>query len=146
MAEIPLLITIVTTALLDSINPCAIGVLILLVSVVLTSGKSVKRLVWLGSLYTLSVMMMYLLAGLGLLYFLTAIPLVVTESISLTVATLLVIAAMLEIKDFFWYGKGPSLAIGGKHAKKIKEYSQNISAPGVIFLGAFVSAVELPCT
>lgn len=145
-AEIPTLITVVTTAAIDSINPCAIGVLILLVSVVLGSGKSTKRLLWLGFLYVMAVMTVYLLAGLGLMYFMSAVPLIVTESLSLIVAAILVVAGILEVKDFFWYGKGPSLSISGANAGKIKELAQNISAPGVIILGAFVSAVELPCT
>jgi cytochrome c biogenesis protein CcdA len=145
-APIPTLITVIMTAAIDAINPCAIGVLILMISVVLGSGKSVGRLLWLGFLYTTAVMVVYLLAGLGLLYFLASIPLFVTEAISIIVATILVFAGLVEIKDFFWYGKGFSLAISAKNAAKIKEYASNISAPGVMFLGAFVSAVELPCT
>lgn len=145
-ATVPTLITVITTAAIDSINPCAIGVLILMISVVLGSGHSTRRLLWLGFLYTMAVLVVYLLAGLGLLYFLASIPLVVTEALSIIVATILVFAGLLEIKDFFWYGKGVSLAISPRYAKKIKEYASNISAPGVIFLGAFVSAVELPCT
>lgn len=145
-APLPTLITVITTAAIDAINPCAIGVLILMISVVLGSGKSVGRLLWLGFLYTAAVMGVYLLAGIGLLYFLASIPLVVTETISIIVATVLVLVGLLEVKDFFWYGKGVSMAISSRNVAKIKEYANNISAPGVIFLGAFVSAVELPCT
>jgi cytochrome c biogenesis protein CcdA len=145
-ARIPTLITVITTAAIDSINPCAIGVLILMISVVLGSGKSVRRLLWLGFLYIMAVLVVYLLAGLGLLYFLAAIPLIVTETLSIFVAIILIIAGLLEIKDFFWYGKGFHLAISGSNSQRIKRYANNVSAPGVIFLGAFVSAVELPCT
>ncbi len=146
VAPLPTIITIITTAAIDAINPCAIGVLILMISVILSSGKSVKRLLWLGSLYVMAVMGVYLLAGLGLMYFLSSIPLIVTESLSLIVASILIIVAIFEIKDFFWYGEGFSFSISGVNAARIKAYAQNISAPGVIFLGAFVSAVELPCT
>jgi cytochrome c biogenesis protein CcdA len=146
VAPLPTLLTIITTAAIDAINPCAIGVLILMISVVLTSGKSVKRLLWLGSLYIMAVLGVYFLAGLGLMYFLSSIPLIVTESLSLGIAAILIVVALFEIKDFFWYGKGFSLSISGMNAARIKHYAQNISAPGVIFLGAFVSAVELPCT
>lgn len=146
VAPLPTIVTIITTAAIDAINPCAIGVLILMISVILSSGKSVKRLLWLGFLYVMAVMGVYLLAGLGLMYFLSSIPLIVTESLSLIVASILIIVALFEIKDFFWYGEGFSFSISGVNAARIKEYAQNISAPGVIFLGAFVSAVELPCT
>jgi cytochrome c biogenesis protein CcdA len=145
-SQLPTLLTVIATAAIDAINPCAIGVLILMISVIMTSGGSTKRLLLLGFLYTFSVMMVYLLAGLGLMYFYTTIPLYVAEYISIVVGILIVFAAVIEIKDYFWYGHGFSLAIPARFAKMIHVYSQRVTIPGVIFLGAFVSAVELPCT
>jgi cytochrome c biogenesis protein CcdA len=52
----------------------------------------------------------------------------------------------VEVKDFFFYGKGFSLQISPKHAAKIKELVNKTSVPGTIILGFFVAAVELPCT
>jgi len=137
---------VVTTAAIDSINPCAIGVLVLMLSVLLGSKKSIGRILWLGGLYIFSVMMVYLLAGLGLLLFLTKIPLSVTEYIAISVGLLIIGAGILEIKDFFWYGRGFSLHIPAKFARRIHTLSTNTTAFGVMLLGAFVSAVELPCT
>lgn len=145
-AYIPTLTIVVTSALIDSINPCAIGVLILMISVLLAGGKSISRMLLLGSLYIASISTVYFLAGLGLMYFLSNIPLWVTEYISLSVGALIIIAGLLEIKDFFWYGRGFSLAIPGYFAKKIHNLSTRTTVLGIIFLGAFVSAVELPCT
>ena len=145
-AYVPTLITVVGTALIDSINPCAIGVLILMLSVILGAKKSVKQMLFLGGIYILSVMTVYLLAGLGLLYFLSSIPLWVTEYISITVGVLIIGAGIVEIKDFFWYAQGFTLSIPPKYAAKIHQFAKRSSVPGVIFLGAFVSAVELPCT
>lgn len=145
-SQLPALITVVTTAAIDSINPCAIGVLILMVSVVMASGASKSRMLLLGSLYVFSVFGVYLLAGLGLAYFFTSIPLVVTLYISLAVGLLIIIAGFLEIKDYFWYGRGLSLSIPAAFARKLHNYSSRATIPGVMFLGAFVSAVELPCT
>lgn len=132
--------------MIDSINPCAIGVLILMISVLLGAKKSTKRLLFLGSLYILSVLVVYLLAGLGLIYFFAKLPLVITEYISITVGTLIVLVGLIEIKDFFWYGKYFSLSIPYYFSKKLDKYASNTSVVGVILLGAFVSAVELPCT
>jgi cytochrome c biogenesis protein CcdA len=51
------------------------------------------------------------------------------------------------VKDYFWYGKGMSLQIPKKYADKIHTWStSNKSVGGVMLLGAFVAAVELPCT
>src|SRR3989344_6288148 len=145
-AYVPALVTVLTTAAIDSINPCAIGVLILMVSVVMSATKSIKRMVLLGGLYISAVMVTYLLAGLGLLYFLASIPLWITELISIIIGLLIVFAGLLEIKDFFWYGRWFSLAIPGPFISKIQQLSKKTTISGVILLGVFVSAIELPCT
>ena len=145
-AYIPTLTTVVAAAAIDSINPCAIGVLILMLSVVLAVKKSIKRMLFLGSIYIGSIFLVYLLAGLGLMYFLSEIPLWLTEYLSISVGVLIIGAGILEIKDFFWYGKGLSLAIPASAAKKLHIYAKRTTIPSVMLLGAFVSGVELPCT
>lgn len=144
--SLPTIGVVVGSAAIDSINPCAIGVLLLMISVVVSGQQSTKRLLTLGGLYIFAIFITYLLAGLGLLYFLTVIPLSVTEMISIVVGAFVVLAGVIEIKDYFWYGKGFSLAIPVYFTKKIHDMTQNITIPGVILLGAFVAGVELPCT
>ncbi len=145
--DLPTLGIVVGTAAIDSINPCAIGVLILMVSVVLGSGKSTKRLVALGLAYIFAIFATYFIAGIGLIYFFSAIPIILAQYLSLAVGALVIFGGLLEIKDYFWYGKGVSLQIPTKFANKIHEYSTSkTSIWGVMFLGAFVAAVELPCT
>lgn len=147
MLDLPTLGLVITSAAIDSINPCAIGVLILMISIMLGSGKSVKRMVLLGSAYIFALLMTYLIAGLGLVYFLTTIPIVLAEYLSIFVGILVIFAGLLEIKDYFWYGKGMSLQIPHRFAAKIQDWSSNRSTVlGVMLLGAFVAAVELPCT
>ena len=145
-AYLPTLSIIVFSAAIDSINPCAIGVLILMLSVLLAAKRSVKRMLLLGSVYIFSVFLIYFLAGLGLMYFLSNIPLYLTEYLSIFVGVLIIAAGIIEIKDFFWYGRGFSLAISPNLAKKVHKYSTRTTILGIAFLGAFVSAVELPCT
>jgi cytochrome c biogenesis protein CcdA len=145
-AYLPTIGTVFVTAAIDSINPCAIGVLILMISVLLNGRQDVKRLLFLGSLYIGSVLTVYFLAGLGLMYVFASLPLVLTEYISITVGVLIIFAGLLEIKDYFWYGRWFSLSIPPKFAKMLHGYTSNATIAGVIFLGAFVSAVELPCT
>ena len=112
----------------------------------LTNAKSKNDLLKFGFAYIAAVMVTYILAGLGLMYFFVQVPLVVTEYISIAVALLIIAAGLIEIKDFYWYGRGFSLMIPPHFAKMIHGLSNNLTLPGVIFLGAFVSAVELPCT
>jgi cytochrome c biogenesis protein CcdA len=147
MLDLPTLGLVVGSAAIDSINPCAIGVLILMVSVVLGQGGSSTRLLKVGAAYISAIFVTYLVAGLGLVYFFSAIPIVIAEYLSIAVGLLVIAAGVLEVKDFFWYGKGFSLQIPTKFANKIHDWStQNQSVWGVMLLGAFVAAVELPCT
>lgn len=144
--DVPTTSVVVLSAAIDSINPCAIGVLILMVSVVLGGKSSVGRLLVLGGMYIGAIFTTYLLAGLGLVYFLQAIPLYVAEYLALIIGSIVIIAGILEIKDYFWYGQGFSLQIPAYFTDKIHKLSKNVTIPGVILLGSFIAAVELPCT
>ncbi|MBS3062931.1 MAG: hypothetical protein J4203_03590 [Candidatus Diapherotrites archaeon] len=145
-ASLPQLGTVVFTAAIDSINPCAIGVLILLISAIIATAQSRGRMLKLGLAYIAAVYVTYFLAGIGLSLFFTQIPIWLAEYISILVGGFIVLAGLVEIKDFFWYGQGFTLAIHPEMAKRISDYSKNLSVPGVMFLGAFVAGVELPCT
>jgi len=142
---LPTLTTVVVTAIVDAINPCAIGVLILLISTMLVAKEKDKMLKF-GLLYTFAIFLTYFAFGLGLTYFIASIPLIISQYISIFVGTLVVFGGILEIKDYFWYGVGFSLAIPHGFAKKIRNKMKNLSYITVILLGVFVAAVELPCT
>lgn len=144
--HLPTLGLVLGSAAIDSINPCAIGVLILMISVVLGGRKSLGRMLFLGGLYILAIFVTYLVSGLGLLYFLGSIPLFVTEYISIIVGSIIVLLGLVEIKDYFWYARGFSLGIPVYFTKKIHQMAKNITVPGVILTGVFVAGVELPCT
>jgi cytochrome c biogenesis protein CcdA len=64
----------------------------------------------------------------------------------LAAAIIVLIGGIIEIKDFFWYGKGVSLRI----PSRVKPFLERISKKGtvwaVILLGIVVALVELPCT
>ena len=144
--ELPGIGTVIITALVDSINPCAIGVLILLISTLLALGKNRNKMIGVGLIYILSVYLTYFLAGLGLTAFFRTIPITVAEYISIVVGSIIVVGGLIEIKDFFWYGQGFSLSIPANRVKTIERLARKITLPGIILLGAFVAAVELPCT
>lgn len=144
--DLPTLSVVLGSAAIDSINPCAIGVLILMISLLVSQRKSTKTMLFMAGLYIFAIYVAYLLAGLGLIYFLATIPLRAAEYISIFVGSLVVIFGISEIKDYFWYGRGFSLGIPPSMAKKIHDLAKNVTVPGVILTGIFVAGVELPCT
>ncbi len=135
---------IITTALIDSINPCAIGVLILLISTLIVLHNDKIKLLLVGIIYIAAVYVTYFLAGIGLILFIQKLG--IAQPLSIFVGGLVIVLGLIEIKDFFWYGQGISLKIAPKYVKYIENYAKKVTIPGAIILGAFVSAVELPCT
>lgn len=62
-----LLPAVVVTGLLDSVNPCAFAVILLLVAFLFTLRKSRGRILQLGFVYILMIFLVYFAIGLGLL-------------------------------------------------------------------------------
>ncbi len=146
MVEITLPL-IVGAALIDSINPCAFGVLIFMLSYLAKTAKGKHTMLINGTIYIGAVFITYLLAGLILLGALRALG-KASAIAYIVIAILIILAGLLEIKDFFWYGKGFSLAILPSEAARIKRYVKYIGDKWytAFGLGVFVALVELPCT
>jgi cytochrome c biogenesis protein CcdA len=88
-----------------------------------------------------------MLSGLGLIWFQNVlIGKGFAEITGIFVGSFVVILGLIEIKDFFWYGKGISLEISPQYKEKLTEMAQRFSFVGIITIGGFVAIVELPCT
>jgi len=145
MADINLPI-IVGAALIDGINPCAFGVLIFLLAYLAkTTHKS--HMLFNGLIYIFFVFLTYLVCGLLLLPIIRSLAGFSVVSYYV-LAGIIAFAGLLEIKDYFWYGKGWTLSIMPSEAKRIKKYVGKVgdSPWTAAFLGVFVALVELPCT
>jgi cytochrome c biogenesis protein CcdA len=145
---------IVVGGIIDSINPCAIGVLIFLMAYLAKAFKTTKMMLLGGVLYISTVYVTYFLAGLGLL---NAIQNITVAYFFYWLATFVAFSAgTLELKDFFWYGKGLSLQLIPGSSDKIKSYANYVKkkakkSPAIalfltIPIGFAASAFELPCT
>jgi cytochrome c biogenesis protein CcdA len=144
MPPIPILIG---AAVIDSINPCAFGVLIFLLAYLIKTSKSKNKLLIHGLVYIFAVFLTYLLAGILLLPIISGLGRL-SLSLYAIIGSLVILAGLLELKDFFWYGKGPSLTLLPGASKRIKMYANRISGniSSAFLLGVFVALVELPCT
>ena len=113
---------IVGAALLDSINPCVFGVLIFLCAFMIRVFKSPGRMLVGGLIYTAVVYISYFLIGLGFLKFTVSFGFSV--AVYWVAAIIAIAAGLLEIKDYFWYGKGFSLQMIPGAAKGIKIFTE----------------------
>jgi cytochrome c biogenesis protein CcdA len=137
------MITIAAAA--DSINPCAIGVLIFMIGfLLLSSGKNYRRTIKIATIYIATVYIAYFLAGLGILEVLSKLSFLgwVTKAFGVGV----IILGLINIKDAVQNKPGGTLAIPTKAKPLIERWVYKASLPAAIILGIIVAAVELPCT
>ena len=145
---------IVAAALADSINPCVFGVLIFLLAYMTKIFKSKGRMLIGGLTYITAVYVTYFLLGVGI--FTLAYTAGFAKNFYYLAAFLAIGAGLIEIKDFFWYGRGFSLQMIPGASERIKKYSKLMekletkhpafSLVIAALLGIFVVFVELPCT
>jgi cytochrome c biogenesis protein CcdA len=141
--DLPIPLLGIILGLIDgTLNPCALSVLFFLVAYLLAIGKKGKTL-QLGLLYAFTVFSVYFLFMYGVLNIIWFIGYI--ELIKTIVAMIVFVAGIIEIKDFFWYGKGIALKIPKSAKPKIKRLVTVASIPSTILLGILVSFVEIPC-
>lgn len=136
---------ITSAALVDSINPCAIAVLLILLGSLLTTTDN-KRAIITGLSFTIGLFIAYFLAGLGLFHALSFAFL--AKWIHLIIGILAILIGLSNIKDFFWYGGGGFVTeIPNRWRPSLKSFLKKITSPlSAFFAGFIVIFFELPCT
>lgn len=143
MSDIPF-ITVISAAAIDSINPCAIGVLVFLLTFIFSMKGERKKILAIGLTYIVFVYATYFAAGLGLMRVLSDFPFL--DILYTITAILLLVFGLIDIKDGLMKSKKPLLAIPKSASPIIKKYIYRATIPAAIVLGVLVSFFELPCT
>jgi len=139
------ILTIIGAALVDSINPCAIAVLLILMGALLVAGDKKKSLKA-GLAFTVSIYIAYFLFGLGLF---SAIQISgLSYWFYKVIGILAIIIGLANIKDFLCYGAGGFVCeIPRGWRPKLKEMLGKVTSPlGAFLMGFVVCLFELPCT
>lgn len=139
------ILTIIGAALVDSINPCAIAVLLILMSALLVAGDK-KRALKAGFAFTISIYISYFLFGLGLF---SAIQISgLSYWFYKIVGFIAILIGLFNIKDYFWYaGGGFVMEIPRKWRPTLKKLLGSVTSPlGAFLMGFVVCLFELPCT
>jgi len=152
MSEIFSLGRITMLALADSVNPCEIAILAMVLMAILVKNMEKRKKVLLGGLaFASAVYIGYLFYGVIITQFFRSFAEILREN-SKTIYNGLAILAMvigaLNIKDFFFYKQGgfaTEMPIWMRpRAKKLIE---KITSPGgAFFIGFLVTIFLLPCT
>jgi cytochrome c biogenesis protein CcdA len=139
------LITVISAAVVDSINPCAIAVLLILLSALIASGNK-NRALRAGFAFTISIYISYFLFGLGLFSALQISGL--SYWFYKTIGIIAIIIGLANIKDYFWYGgAGFVMEIPRRWRPALKKMLGSVTSPfGAFLMGFIVCLFELPCT
>jgi cytochrome c biogenesis protein CcdA/glutaredoxin len=135
---------ILFTGLADGINPCAFAVLLFIMAFLQQISGNKKKLLKITISYIVAFLIMNILVGV--LYFYTSMQLGYPVIIRTIAIILAIIAGLINIKDFFFYGKGFSLEIPKKAGKHIERLAMKATIPAAIVLGSLVAILEAPCS
>ncbi len=139
-----LLPLVLFTGLVDGINPCAFGVLLFFIAFLYTLHRSRGNILKLGAVYIFMIFLTYILIGLGILQ-----AIVISGEPHLLAkvsAGLTALLALVNIKDYFWYGKGFTLKIPDFTKPALIKFTEKATLPAVIVLGFLVGLCEFPCS
>lgn len=134
---------IVAGGFLDGINPCAFSVLIFFIVFLFTLRKTTKHIILIGLLFIAMIFLAYMLIGLGIVHaFVLAEDKHLIAKIS---AGLLMFLGVVNIKDYFWYGKWFSLS---PHIKTdfYQRLLSTLTVPSVMIVGFLVGLCTFPCS
>jgi len=146
------LITIVSLAAIDAINPCALAVMAFVLIALLLHDPTKKKKVLLGGLaFTLAVFILYFLYGLIMVQFFShLIPEtgLLSNYIFRGFGLLAIILGLLNFKDFLKYQPGTlGTEMPMKLRPRVKLLIKRITSPlGAFIIGLFVTLFLLPCT
>ena len=133
-------------AAVDSINPCAIAVLLILLTALMLGAENKKKALYGGLAFTLSIYITYFLFGLGLLKIILITN--IAGIIAKIVGVIALIIGLANIKDYFFYGGGGFvMEIPRNWRPTLKKILNGVTSPtGAFFAGFIVTLFELPCT
>jgi len=152
MEEVLTLARITTLALVNSVNPCQIAMLVMVLITILTTDiKKQKKLLFTGLAFTLGVFLGYLFYGMILIQLFKTFSGFIDASSSIfriILASLSMIIGALQIKDFFLYEPG---GIATEMPQSIRPYARllikKITSPLGAFIVGFLMTIFLaPCT
>ena len=139
-----LLPLVAIAALIDSINPCALSILLLTIVFLVGIGQSRAGIVKLGAIYIAGIFLAYLAIGFGIIQALHIFD--TPHFMAKLGATIMIVWGALELINV-WFPSFPiRLQIPQAAHGAMARLMNRASLPAVFLLGALVGLCEFPCT
>jgi len=131
-------------ALVDSINPCALSVLLLTIGLLFSLGQNRSSVLKIGGAYIFGLALVYVLIGLGIL---GTLHIFNTPHFMAKVAAVVLIAfGLIELINNFFPAFPIKLKIPDFAHKEIAQLMVKASLLSAFLLGMLVGICEFPCT
>lgn len=152
LGDSSLVVSTLVIGFVDGVNPCSLWVLTMLLALVLHSGSR-RRVAAVGGTFLVVTSAMYALYIVGIFSVLSYVGYI--DWIQRSVALLVAVLGLLQVKDYVWFHRGPSLGIGEQAQPGLFRRMRGLAAhdrplPAVLLattgLAVGVSLLETPCT
>jgi cytochrome c biogenesis protein CcdA len=134
---------VITSGLIDGINPCAFSLLIFFLSFLFSLRRSRKNVMSLGFFYILGVFLGYVGLGLGIIQTVTFFG--VFHPFGILGILLLLIMGALQIRDAITLEE-PVMKFPSRIVPLFKRLTTTATIPIALVLGLIVSLFEFPCS
>jgi cytochrome c biogenesis protein CcdA len=139
-----LLPAVVVTGLLDSVNPCAFAVILLLIAFLFTLRKSRGRIMQLGFVYIGMIFLVYFAIGLGLL---SAVQLSSEPHLVARLgAWLLIGLGAINLVEYYFPQSPVKLHMPAFAGERARELIAKASLPATVAAGVLVGLCTFPCS
>jgi len=147
MFDLPTLAIVAGSSAVGSIHPSIIGSPLLVFSSMLGHGHTKKKLLTLGLIYILFMFLSSLAFGMLIMLGLNYLPQKFSTYLPAFVTIIVVAGGIIEIKDFYWYGKGVSIKTPKYLLNAIhKTASKKTSVKTSMYLGLLTTLAVLICS
>ncbi|MFB6286937.1 MAG: cytochrome c biogenesis CcdA family protein [Candidatus Bipolaricaulia bacterium] len=135
---------VLSTGLLDGVNPCAIAVLLFFIAFMFTLHRTRSDMLLMGGIYISMIYLAYLGIGLGLLgaIVISGVPHLMAK----IGAGLLIGLGLINVKDYVWYGRGVSLSLPKSWHAKSFQWLERATLPAAAGAGFLVGLCTFPCS
>jgi len=135
---------VLVNGLIDSFNPCAVGVLLLYISIILTLGGSRKQLVYFGVFYLVSMYITYFLIGLGILQVFHLFG--IHNFFGWVAAVVIFTIGAFQLKEYFLPTLYIPILTPFFGACRVPKWDRKITIFSALALGFLVGLCEFPCS
>lgn len=135
---------VLSTGFLDSLNPCAISLLLLYIGLLYSMKKDHKTVMKFGIFYISAVFVTYFLIGVGILKVVQFIN--IPFFFAKLTAGIAIFFGLMNLKEYFFPNSPFNIRIPMNIRAKASEWAHKATVPAAIVLGVIIALHEFPCS